>query len=92
MTILILFTLLQLADGWTTYRILQIGGRELNPVMRWLFARVGSTPVIVVAKAGAIAVAYWLLGIQYGPEAVGGLCIVYGLVVWNNVNVLERMQ
>ncbi len=38
---LILFALAQLADVWTTERVLAAGGRELNPVIRFFMDKLG---------------------------------------------------
>ena len=53
--LLIIFTVLQILDVYTTYKILSNGGRELNPLVRWVIEKVGlvlgisSLKVILVA-------------------------------------------
>lgn len=46
----VLVILLQAADAYLTWRILRGGGRELNPVMRYLIARLGVVPGLALAK------------------------------------------
>lgn len=43
--LLIVLAVLQALDGFATRRILDQGGRELNPVMRAGFAAIGLLPV-----------------------------------------------
>lgn len=41
--LLIALFALQIADAVTTKRVLERGGRELNPVVRWLIEKLGVT-------------------------------------------------
>lgn len=59
----VLLSALQLFDGWTTYHVIKLGGRELNPAVRWLMDRIGAYRALVVAKVGAAALA-WLLALM----------------------------
>lgn len=58
-TVLLILLILQLADGWTTYRILSEGGREKNPVVRWLMNRIGMLHGILTSKTLAIIWVVW---------------------------------
>ncbi|NDW32947.1 DUF5658 family protein [Salipiger sp. PrR007] len=55
---LILFALAQLADVWTTERVLAAGGREENPVIRFFMDRLGRGWII--AKLGLAAGVAWI--------------------------------
>lgn len=70
----IILTLLQLADAYTTHRVLSNGGRELNPVLNRLFQAIGHLPALALTKAAFIAVIW--LALPY-LQAAG-----YGWVLW----------
>lgn len=55
----ILLLALQLADAYLTWRLLRAGGRELNPLVRFLIDRIGLVPGLVLAKA-TVTVLTWL--------------------------------
>ncbi|MBK6800355.1 MAG: hypothetical protein IPG83_02390 [Novosphingobium sp.] len=85
MIILLLIALaaLQALDGLTTRRILAQGGRELNPVMRFAFAKLGFWPAMALKGTGVLALAAWVAG-QAGPIAPALLAVIYAAVVaWN---------
>jgi hypothetical protein len=90
--LLILITALQLADGWTTYKILSDGGRELNTRMRKGIEQYGLIPALVIYKGIiplVIIITYflvpsWLIWILYPP-----LIILYGWFVWRNWRQLQ---
>ena len=77
----LLLGLLQIGDVLTTEKILK-NGRELNPVMAWLFTKFGMHKVLVV-KAFVVTCIGVLLSVAY-PLALVPLCIIYiGVVGWN---------
>lgn len=51
----VLVLALQAGDGYLTWRVLRAGGRELNPVVRFLIERIGLVPGLVLAK-GVLAI------------------------------------
>lgn len=57
----IILTLLQLADAYTTHRVLSAGGRELNPVLDRLFKAIGHLPALALTKGAYIAAIWWAL-------------------------------
>lgn len=57
----IILTALQLADAYTTHRVLSNGGRELHPVLARLFAIIGHIPGLLLTKAAYIAAIWWAL-------------------------------
>ena len=84
----ILLSLLQVADAATTYRILNKGGRELNPVMDWLFKRFGMLNVLAV-KVILVSMAGVYLYIVF-PVGLIPLCILYvGVVAWNSYQIYK---
>lgn len=82
--------LLQYGDVWTTYRLLERGGRELNPIVAWPIKRLGLLPGLLAVKlpicAALIAATFagmmpaWLLT---------ALCALYLVVVTQNILQLE---
>ena len=48
--LLIMFCLLQAADVYTTIKVLEQGGRELNPILAKLFTRFDPLAVMVGIK------------------------------------------
>ena len=84
--LLLLFILLQVADGYTTVRGLKLGAREGNPILAWLFERFEPVLVLLVVKtASIIAVA-----VVNSDILTAFVCGVYVPVVINNVRVLRK--
>ena len=84
--LLLLFILLQVADGYTTVRGLKLGAREGNPILAWLFERFEPVLVLLVIKtASIIAVA-----VVNSDILTAFVCGVYVPVVINNVRVLRK--
>lgn len=84
----ILLSLLQVADAATTYKIINKGGRELNPVMNWLFKRFGMLNVLAV-KVILVSMAGVYLYITF-PVGLIPLCILYvGVVGWNSYQIYK---
>ena len=91
MELLALLTLLQIADGYTTHRILAGGGRELNPIMFALFEEFGHLPVLVVAKGGLVWLSYlYIVPWEYGHLILGFLCVFYSFVVLHNIQQIRK--
>lgn len=88
--LLILLGVLQLADVITTLRAFASNPRayEANPALRWLMRLLGPLPAMIAMKLAAGAVVLALgLSHPHAPAAlvvVGGLCLFYGWLVWNN--------
>lgn len=76
------FSVLQFADYEMTSGILKRGGHELNPLVRWLIARLGNAG-LVLAKLIAVAVGYVLA--SHGETALlaAGCALSTGIVGWN---------
>jgi hypothetical protein len=87
----IVFVLLQAADAVTTTIVLDKGGREANPVMKWLFDKFEVIPTFIITKGVVIAL-FW----HYSADIPVWLWLVmigfYGWVVYNNLGVIEKLQ
>ena len=80
---------LQVLDAFTTHRILQKGGVELNPVLSYLFSKFGAVRVLFLSKAIIMS----LIGYLYANEQatiLAILAVVYTLVVANNWREMEK--
>jgi hypothetical protein len=86
LSLLFLFSCLQLADAYTTYRILSTGGKEVNPVMRWLMDQIGIVQGLSLMKLLLIG----LVVAAYNETLTFWLCVSYTLVVgWNTYQLLK---
>ena len=82
---------LQVADVRTTLTFLPLGGKELNPIARWLMEKFGVKPGLIGAKVAAMAII--LAGLDYLPGwALLPACMVYVAVVWNNLRLIKRLK
>lgn len=80
---LLVFIILQIADAYLTIRIIDRGGRELNPAVRVLIERLGLVPGLTAAKALLIALVLMCLPIV-PLWALIALDVLYlGVVGWN---------
>lgn len=87
----LLFAGLQLIDYELTSGILKRGGRELNPMLRWLMGRIGTRPALLAAKLLAVALG-WVLAYHGEALALVVLCVIYlGVCAWN-WRVLRRLR
>lgn len=90
---LMLLLALQAGDILTTIKILNAGGRELNPLLRWLFKRFPYVPAIVGAKLLVTApVAYIVLAYPELWSVPAAGCVVLSIVLVNNLLVLSRQS
>ena len=86
--LLVLFAALQVSDAVLTLLILRDGGRELNPIMRWLMNKIGIVPALVWVKLGlVVAVAAWVHSVLLLAVFVA----IYIAVVVFNARNYERM-
>ncbi len=83
--LLIALAVLQVLDALTTRRVLDQGGRELNPVMRWAFGAIGFWPAIAIKGAFVVGLGSLM---QFWPLAA--LCAFYGAVVAHNLRQTRR--
>ena len=90
LALLIALAVLQALDGFTTRRILDQGGRELNPVMRAGFETIGFWATVAIKGAAMVALGAW--GASHaGLSAPGLLVVLYcAVVAWNWRQVRRR--
>jgi len=94
----ILLTLLQLADAWTTHRVISKGGRELNPILAWLFNQIGHIAGLIIAKGGVILILWLALpAILALPAHIGAISLwvlvaAYVVAVGNNLRAMEKQS
>ena len=84
--LLIMFCLLQAADVYTTIKVLEQGGRELNPVLAKLFAKFDPLAVMVGIKLVGVWALWWVNSWMLTLAAV----VVYAYVVTQNYGVMTR--
>lgn len=53
-----ILTVLCIIDSYSTYLILQGGGKEINPVMNWLMDKFGTTNALVFPKLICLLILY----------------------------------
>ena len=80
---------LVVADGILTHEILARGGRELNPVLRWLFEKIGVVEGLVLSRSMLILV--FIAAVESAPIWVFAvLNVVYAFVVAHNAQQLMK--
>lgn len=81
-----LLVALNVVDTILTDKVLARGGRELNPVLARLMDAIGTLPAMLLLKAVALVLIWWLLGLipQAAPWIAGVLCLAYGYLCWHN--------
>jgi hypothetical protein len=89
--LLAIFIALQAGDFYTTYTILKTGkGRELNPILVWVFNKIGYTAGLAIFKGLAVAVGIYAAQFLNGYYVLIPLIALYAWVVWNNYKVLAK--
>lgn len=82
---------LQLADALSTLRVLELGGRERNALLRWACARWGVWRVLAAVK-GAIVAALVLLAPRLPDWALVVATLGYVAVVAHNLRVISNLE
>ena len=72
---------LQVADWWTTVTILDKGGKELNPVLKYLMDKLGVDVAMTIKSV--IAMICGLVLLHYPPWIILLAAIYAGVVGWN---------
>jgi hypothetical protein len=88
MELLTLFAALQVADGISTFVFLRKGVLEANPVLAYLFQRIDPLAALIGIKSAAVWAAYATMGVPYWKECVLTFCVVYTVVVVNNIRLI----
>lgn len=88
-SLFVVFAVLQILDALTTIHILAKGGRELNPVMRWIFEKLGVINGVLIVKCAIILVFQYAM--PYIPVWVYLLMIgIYSYVFAHNLVQLKK--
>jgi hypothetical protein len=88
--LLAIFIALQCGDFYTTYTILKTGkGYEANPILKWVFDKIGYVTGLVIFKCLAVAVGVYAAQFWNGYYVLIPMVALYTWVVWNNFNVLK---
>lgn len=88
--LLAVFIALQAGDFYTTYTILKTGkGYEANPILKWVFDRIGFTVGLAIFKGLAVAVGVYAAQFWNGYYVLIPMVALYTWVVFNNFNVLK---
>ena len=81
---LLIFLFLQVFDVWSTLQILKAGGRELNPIERWLIIKTNIiTGLLIIKIPVCLAFAtlfYFIPSSRFLAFLFGGLNIYYSAV------------
>lgn len=88
-----LFCLLQLADGYTTVRALDLGGEERMPMIRWALRWMHADYAVAAVKVAYIVIAFVAIAMMAAPVwsiVVADLIAAYMVV--NNVAVIRKLK
>ena len=89
--LLAIFIALQAGDFYTTYTILKNRtGREANPILRWVFEKIGFTAGLAIFKGLAVAVGVYAAQFWSGYYVLIPAVALYSWVVYNNYKVLTK--
>lgn len=94
-SLFVLLVVLNIADAVLTVRVLDSGGRELNPVLAKVMAWIGVVPALALFKCIGLAVIWAALAIglrdwPYTVHLTAVLCGLYGLLVCHNWQEREK--
>jgi hypothetical protein len=82
-----IFIILQYFDFWTTYNVIKTNkGHEGNPIMAWLFSKIGVIGGFVVMKSIVIIAVWFIKDILL---IIILLNVIYVYVVYMNYRILK---
>ena len=88
-----LFVAFQFGDAWTTINVIKsCKGHEANPIMAWLFDKIGMYLGFVVAKSATILAVGFIVYTALELAATFALVVfnlVYAYVVYQNYRILK---
>lgn len=87
----IFFVVLQLLDALTTLHILKMGGKELNPIMNWLFKVFGTPTNAFIVKVFVVSIIGVFLTVL-APKMLIFVIDVYALVILWNVYQIYKLK
>jgi nitrate reductase NapE component len=92
----LIFTILIVLDGYTTYRCLQLpSNKEGNPVLRFFMDKIGLIPTLILTRliiVGLFGYCLWQYNVLYLTYALGALCILFAGVQVNNILRMRRKK
>jgi hypothetical protein len=90
---ILLMILLQTVDYASTVRILNRGGRELNPLLRWAMTQWGVHPALIMFKIIFLAAIYYFYTKgQLTLGTIWAINCIYSVVAVNNLTVLRKLK
>lgn len=88
--LLAIFIALQCGDFYTTYTILKTGkGYEANPILRWVFDKIGYVTGLAIFKGLAVIIGVYAASFWNGFYILIPTIALYTWVVYNNYKVLK---
>ena len=89
--LLAIFIVLQASDFYTTYTILKNGkGYEANPILRWIFDKIGYVAGLAIVKGLCIAVGVYAVQFSNSFYIFVPAIALYIWVVRNNYKVMTK--
>ena len=86
---LYVFIVLQVLDALSTVYGMRLGHTEKNPLLAWLFEKVGVIPALLVVKTGMIALLLHYLGLYPVWILVAGN-VLYAYIFYKNLEVISQ--
>lgn len=86
---LYVFIVLQVLDALSTVYGMRLGHTEKNPLLAWLFEKVGVIPAMLVVKTGMVAVLVYYVGLYPVWILVAGN-ILYAYIFYKNLEVISQ--
>jgi len=84
------FVILQLVDLWTTYVGLNKNiAHEVNPIMRFLFFKMPTLPILILVKIVCLIVAW---EIKDNVLALKVIDLIYFFIVCHNFLIINRVS
>ena len=91
--LLVIFILLQFLDFWTTYNVIKSGkGHEGNPIMAWVFAKIGIIGGFAFIKTVMLIIVGYIVYTVPVNASIFALTIfnvLYAYVVYQNYRILK---
>lgn len=88
-----LFLILQFLDFWTTYNVIKLGkGHEGNPIMAWLFDKIGIIGGFAFIKTVMLIIVGYIVYTVPVNASIFALTIfnvLYAYVVYQNYRILK---
>ena len=88
-----IFVALQCGDAWTTYNVIKSGkGHEGNPIMAWLFNKIGVIGGFALMKTAMLIIVGYIVYTVPELAATFALTIfnlLYAYVVYQNYKILK---